>query len=98
MEHSHIKPLTQVYRETINKWGEEAQYDQMIEECAELIVAIKHFKRGKTNRQTVIDELADITLMLGQLTWMFGAENIDTAVQNKLNKLQRLLDLPNDKL
>jgi len=90
------KPLSQVYSETINKWGEEAQYDQMIEECAELIVAIKHFKRGKTNRQTVIDELADITLMLGQLTWMFGAENIDTAVQNKLNKLQRLLDLPAD--
>ncbi len=96
MEHSHIKPLTQVYRETINKWGEEAQYDQMIEECAELIVAIKHFKRGKTNQQTVIDELADITLMLGQLTWMFGAENIDTAVQNKLNKLQKLLDSPED--
>lgn len=95
MKQLRNRPLTEVYQETINKWGEEAQYDQMVEECAELIIAIKHFKRGKTNQQTVIDELADITLMLGQLTWMFGADNIDTAVQNKLDKLQTLLDLPN---
>ncbi|MDX2494426.1 MAG: antitoxin [Desulfuromusa sp.] len=86
--------MEQLYQATLAKWGEEAQYDQAVEECAELITALKHFRRGKVNQQAVIDELADVTLMLGQLTWMFGTEQVDEAVKNKLEKLNQLLDLP----
>ena len=85
-----------IYQKTISRWGEDAQYDQMVEECAELIAALKHFRRGKVNQQVVIDELADITLMLGQLTWMFGAEQVEAAVQQKLQKLDKLLDAPDE--
>ncbi len=84
--------IDKIYQKTINKWGEEAQYDQTVEECAELIAALKHFKRGKASSQTVIDELADVTLMLGQLRWMFGAERIEAAVEKKLEKLNALLE------
>lgn len=84
----------QLYRATLDKWGKESQYDQTIEECAELITVLKHFRRGKADQQAVIDELADVTLMLGQLTWMFGTEQIEAAVQRKLAKLNRLLELP----
>lgn len=86
--------LQMIYKKTVSKWGNEAQYDQMVEECAELITALKHFRRGKVNQQVVIDELADVTLMLGQLTWMFGAERVDEAVQQKLQKLDQLLNTP----
>lgn len=85
-----------IYQKTISRWGEDAQYDQMVEECAELIAALKHFRRGKVNQQVVIDELADVTLMLGQLTWMFGAEQVEAAVQQKLQKLDKLLDAPDE--
>ena len=83
-----------IYQKTIAKWGEEAQYDQAIEECAELIVALKHFRRGKVTSQAVIDELADITLMVGQLTWMFGSEDVEASIQKKLVKLNKLLEAP----
>ncbi|MCK5913961.1 MAG: antitoxin [Desulfuromusa sp.] len=86
--------MEQLYRATLDKWGEDAQYDQMVEECAELIAALKHFRRGKINQQTVIDELADVTLMLGQLTWMFGSERIENSVQKKIKKLNKLLESP----
>ncbi|MDX2494669.1 MAG: antitoxin [Desulfuromusa sp.] len=86
--------MEQLYQATLAKWGEEAQYDQAVEECAELIAALKHFRRGKVDQQAVIDELADVTLMLGQLTWMFGTKQVDEAVQDKLEKLNHLLDLP----
>ncbi len=86
--------MKQVYQATLAKWGEGAQYDQAVEECAELIAALKHFRRGKITKQAVIDELADVTLMLGQLTWMFGAEKVETAVHNKLEKLAKLIDSP----
>ena len=84
----------QIYLKTIKKWGKEAQYDQMTEECAELITALQHFRRGKINQQAVIDEIADVTLMLGQLTWMFGAERVEESVQKKIKKLNNLLESP----
>ncbi|MBW6508542.1 MAG: antitoxin [Desulfuromonadales bacterium] len=83
--------MEKIYQATIARWGIDAQYDQAIEECAELIAALKHFKRGKISRQAVIDELADASLMLGQLRWMFGNDQVEAAINNKLEKLNRLL-------
>lgn len=83
--------LEAIYRATIEKWGEEAQFDQAIEECAELIAALKHFKRAKVDEEAVISELADLTLMVGQLTWMLGQEKVDQAIEEKLEKLKGLL-------
>ncbi|NOQ41474.1 MAG: antitoxin [Desulfuromusa sp.] len=90
-------PNERLYQATLDKWGEDAQYDQAVEECAELIAALKHFRRGKVDRQAVIDELADVTLMLGQLTWMFGTELVEKSVQKKLKKLNKLLASPDQK-
>lgn len=81
----------QLYQRTLQVWGEQAQYDQAAEECAELIAALLHYRRDKVDEQHVIDELADVTLMLGQLTWMFGAERVAEAVERKRAKLDNLL-------
>ncbi len=83
--------MENIYQATIARWGVDAQYDQAIEECAELIAALKHFKRGKVSQQAVIDELADVSLMLGQLRWMFGNDRVEAAMNNKLDKLNQLL-------
>lgn len=83
--------LEKIYQATLDKWGKDAQYDQAVEECAELIAALKHYRRGKIDQQAVINELADVTLMLGQLTWMFGAKEVDAAIEAKLGKLDKLL-------
>jgi len=80
-----------IYRATLEKWGEKAQYEQMVEECAELITALKHFERGKIERNDIIAELADVTLMVGQLTWMFGEDKVASAIETKLAKLDALL-------
>ena len=82
----------EIYRATLEKWGEDAQYDQAIEECAELITALKHLKRGKADADKVIAELADVYLMVGQLGYMFGPDRLERAVAAKLEKLAVLLD------
>lgn len=87
-----MQDRSKLYQATLDKWGEEAQYDQAIEECAELIASLKHYKRGKVGEAEIISELADVTLMLGQLTWMFGAEKIEAAIEYKLKKLQNLME------
>jgi NTP pyrophosphatase (non-canonical NTP hydrolase) len=81
-----------LYTKTISKWGEKAQYDQMIEECAELIATLQHFARGKVSEDVVVDELADVFLMVGQLTFMLGEERLMSAVDEKITKLQALID------
>jgi len=83
-----------IYRATLAKWGEEAQYDQAIEECAELIAALKHFKRGRIGSEEIVAELADVSLMIGQLSWMLGNERVEQAIRDKLQKLEGLLQLP----
>ncbi len=82
----------EIYRATLAKWGEEAQYDQAVEECAELIAALKHFKRNKADEAMIISELADVTLMIGQLTYMFGPQKVEKAIEEKIAKLRGLLE------
>lgn len=80
-----------LYVRAINKWGVEAQCDQAVEECAELIASLKHLKRGKVSEDELIDEIADVYLMLGQLIYMFGEDKLNTAVDRKIVKLEKLL-------
>ncbi|MCD4688781.1 MAG: antitoxin [Desulfuromonadaceae bacterium] len=80
-----------IYRAALAKWGEEAQFDQAVEECAELIVALKHFKRDKVDLQEIVDELADVALMVGQLSFMLGEERVEQTIEAKLCKLKLLL-------
>jgi len=82
----------EIYRAALDRWGIEAQYDQAVEECAELIAVLKHFRRGKVDEKAVIDELADVSLMLGQLTYMLGPRKVEGAIEEKLKKLKGLLD------
>ncbi len=83
--------LEQIYQTSLEKWGREAQFDQAVEECAELIAVLKHYRRDKADTAAVIAELADVTLMVGQLTWMFGEEEVREAVAEKIVKLEGLL-------
>lgn len=82
----------EIYAKTIETWGEKAQYDQTIEECAELIATLQHFARGKVGKDAVVDELADVFLMVGQLTYMLGEGQVSAAVEKKIVKLQALLE------
>ena len=87
-----IMRYREIYQRTIEKWGEEAQCDQAVEECAELIATLKHYRRDKVDSQAVVDEIADVFLMVGQLIYMFDEEKVSDAVQSKLAKLQHLID------
>lgn len=83
--------LIAIYEASLAKWGVEGQYDQAIEECAELITALMHLRRQRNNEEEVIAELADVTLMIGQLTYMFGPERVAQAQAAKIAKLHALL-------
>lgn len=88
----NLADYSEIYQAAVQKWGREAQFEQVIEECAELIAAIKHFRRGKTNEQAVVDELADVLLMVGQMVYMLGEDRVSVSVGEKVEKLVVLLN------
>ena len=83
-----------IYQASLQKWGKEAQYDQAVEECAELIATLKHLRRGRVDEDAVADELADVYLMIGQLVFMIGEERVAAAVERKIGRLRGHLDTP----
>lgn len=59
-----------VYQQAIERWGIDSQVNQLIEECAELIVALNHARRVSWDgapADHVVEELADVEIMLEQM-------------------------------
>lgn len=90
--------MTQEQRETITKsaiakFGEAAQLRQLQEECAELIVAVNHYFRQRQHaRVELIEEIADVTIMLMELTPPLNfTDEVTSMIDNKLTKLSSRL-------
>lgn len=55
-------------RKVVEKYKKAKQLSMAQEECAELIVAISHFKRGRMNAEAEVrEEMADVAFMIYQL-------------------------------
>jgi NTP pyrophosphatase (non-canonical NTP hydrolase) len=79
-----------IYQQAIDEWGFDSQVDMLIEEAAELIVAVNHARRAcwaAPLRDQVIEELADVEIMLEQMRMAFGPDEVDRV---KLRKVLRL--------
>lgn len=96
------RPFYKLYCwEALNQWGEKAQLDMVVEELIELALAVQHYKRGrKKARESVVEEMADVMLMLDQLREILlvkGTE-IEDVRHKKLVRLMILIDMDNTKL
>lgn len=81
-----------LYKRTIECLGEESQVQKAIEECAELIVALEHWKTKRANAASVITEIADVRIMAAQLSMIFGAKAVREECESKRARLlDRLL-------
>lgn len=58
--------------EVVNEYGANIQSTICMEECAELIQAISKMKRGKDNRDNLIEEMADVYIILEQLKFIYN--------------------------
>jgi NTP pyrophosphatase (non-canonical NTP hydrolase) len=77
-----------LYKEAIEKWGEEAQINMLNEECGELIAAVAQFKRGRTSHHDVMTELADVFIMVEQIATMMNYDDFEKELERKLIRLR----------
>lgn len=75
-----------VLKKAIEIHGEEAQLLVAMEECAELIQAISHHLR-KRNPTNIIEEIADVSIMIKQLEIIFGKDDIKAMIDSKIKRL-----------
>lgn len=87
------KELDQLYKDCMEYWGFEAQSKVAQEECAELILALFHLDRKREGaKENVIEECADVYLMINQLMYYFGKEEVMKIVDFKSNRVKARLE------
>lgn len=83
-----------IYERALKTWGKEPQMLQVIEEMSELTKEIlKNINRKKDNVSELIEETADVEIMLEQLKCCYGIkEQVEKYKAGKLLKIERRLD------
>lgn len=77
---------------TIKAWGEDAQLNKTIEECAELIVALQHSKSRTLDVRTVASEIADVLVMVMCAARVIGVDLVTDEMSKKLTRLKGRLE------
>ena len=71
---------TDVIVESVLTYGDQIMSTICMEECAELIQAISKSIRGKENKESITEEIADVLICIEALKYMHGIEDADIAV------------------
>ena len=81
----------ELYKRALKDWGKEPQMMQVIEEMAELTKEIlKNINRKKNNIAELIEETADVEIMLGQLKCCYDIEK--NVADYKAGKMQKIAE------
>lgn len=83
-----------ICQRALDTWGEEAQMLMVIEEMSELTKEIlKNINRKKNNVDAIIEETADVEIMLEQLKANYDiAGKVEEYKQNKLKLIEQRLN------
>lgn len=80
----------EILRKAIDKFGEENQINMIKEECLELALAIVKDQRNTDEKsmENLIDEIADVTIMMEQTKMLFPANLIQERIDYKMKRLK----------
>lgn len=79
----------ELYIKALKTWGQDAQIMMTFEECSELLTALAQAYRGRN--VNVVEEIADVKIMMEQLSLIFGEDLVEEAKQKKLKRLEERL-------
>lgn len=86
-----------IYLAALNRYGLSAQIDMVFEEFSELQKELCKYKRGKSNRADIAEEIADCQIMLEQMIQFFGlGKNVEEIKASKIMRLKERLSPPED--
>ena len=84
--------LKLLYAHALVEYGPEAQQMMLIEEIGELLNAVAKFPRGRSRPEDIIEELADVSIMVEQIALLYGWERFELERERKLERLKMRLE------
>ncbi len=92
--------MSEFYKTAIEKFGREAQMIVAIEELSELQKELTKALRNKAKISAIIEEMADVYIMLEQLFWIFDIQDreVKEMIDEKNARLADLLELRNERI
>jgi NTP pyrophosphatase (non-canonical NTP hydrolase) len=84
----------EIMRSAIRKNGKSMQTVVAIEEMSELQKELSKFIRGKGNRDNLIEEVADVLVMITQIQLMYHIpdDEVERIMHLKLNRLKERME------
>ena len=85
---------TKLQMDSVNRFGDGIQSTICMEECAELIQAISKMKRGKDAYDNLVEEMADVYIILEQLQYIYSVADVEIQrwIKKKQDRQRRLLE------
>ena len=80
--------LMRLYNRVLNTFGIVNQTFMLVEECAELLNAVAKMKRGRAEKEDIITELADVSIMVEQMAFFYGWDDYKNEKERKLTRLE----------
>jgi NTP pyrophosphatase (non-canonical NTP hydrolase) len=89
-----LSRLMDTCRRSIVAWGSTAQLLMLFEEMGELMTAISQYQRGRVGVDKVIEEIADVAILLMTATLLIGAtaDQVRWVIGKKLERLSLRLE------
>jgi NTP pyrophosphatase (non-canonical NTP hydrolase) len=85
--------LQQLYKDCLSFWGFEKQAKMVQEECLELALEVSRVERGREEAiEHMVEEVADVYLMINQMIEYFGEERVMAYVDLKSDKVKEKLN------
>lgn len=94
------KEIIDTYKQAIETYGVRAQKLIAIEEMSELTKEICKDFRGELNRENLIEEMADVLIMLDQMLILYkiSGEEVGLMRIKKVERLKERLEKQNDEI
>lgn len=77
-----------LYDKAIRVWGVGAQKNMVYEEIGELLTALARDDRGRSTKEELLTELADVTIMCEQMAYILGFDDYEKELDRKLARLR----------
>ena len=82
----------EVIIKAVQTYGREHQITKAIEEMAELMNELAKSQDKRTTTEKVIDEIADVKIMLKQLEYIYGQFKVEKRFMEKIKRLEVMLN------
>jgi NTP pyrophosphatase (non-canonical NTP hydrolase) len=73
-------------------WGSQAQFDMAIGEIGELLSLVGRHAQGRATTEEWVSEISDVLIMVTQLALLFGKEDVEKRVSQKMSRLESIIE------